>query len=167
MIDLFFSLHIILRPKDWNHKAIALKYLPGQYSHLSGHVCTARVGARLRLLICGSAWSRLLGTRGLRLGGGSLLGRAAGRRGLLARRFRGGGPRDGAPDRHFGVVGRGGVPGQVGRDLDLLRFQLRDLGRVVGALGGEFRARFAYGARGRFGRAGFGAGLGGRSGGLW
>ena len=46
----------------------------------------------------------------------------------------------------FGVVSRGGVAGQVGGDVDFLRFELRDLGDVVGALCGEFGAGGGYAA---------------------
>ena len=53
----------------------------------------------------------------------------------------------------MGVIGRCGVSGQVRGDVNLLRFQLRDFGVVVDALGYEFGAGVAE--RG----GGFGAGF--------
>ena len=84
--------------------------------------------------------SRVGRSRGLLIRGEFDIG-AGGRLRLLARRRCGrDGGCDGTSESDFGVVGRGGVSGQVRGDLDLLRFELRDLGDVVGALGGEFGA---------------------------
>ncbi len=57
-----------------------------------------------------------------------------------------GGRGHGTSEGDFGIVGRGGVSGQVRGDVDFLRFELRDLGDVVGALCCEFGADVGYGA---------------------
>ena len=68
-------------------------------------------------------------------------------RSLLARR-RWRCSRDVASHRHRGVMSRRGISDQVGRDVDLARLQLRDLGAVVGALGAELSAGVGQGRGG-------------------